>query len=213
MKTQFAPWLAFLLASCGTQPPPEQSPANDSEPFNESEPPPGHVAPDEPPPAEPVTLIAQDLVLAQWAKAANRSRCAPIGFASEGGANGKARPATFSGGWAVAFDRPGLRSAYGIAGSGLIPDDEEPAREQRLRLEKQWPHMHELPALPQPAFAGYGLEGAEPYPADNPEGKGAQSAAYVRVGGQACMYNVWSRISRAHLEHLLENMRMVKTAR
>jgi hypothetical protein len=37
-----------------------------------------------------------------------------------------------------------------------------------------------------------------------------QSVAYVRVGGQDCTYNVWSRISRAHLEALLDNLRLLR---
>ena len=56
----------------------------------------------------------------------------------------------------------------------------------------------------------FGLSGAQAYPADNPQGHGPQSVAYVRVGGQQCTYNVWSRISRTHLETLLDNLRLLR---
>ncbi|WP_199504022.1 COG3650 family protein [Qipengyuania sp. YIM B01966] len=159
--------------------------------------------------ATPAALVAADLVRAEWAKAENRKRCAALAFADDGGAGGTARRANFSGGWAVAFDTAGTRSAYGVAGPGLIPADEADAASQRRRLDDQWVLMRDLPALPQPAFAGYGVEGADGYPPENRSGEGLNSLAYVRVGGQACTYNVWSRLGRAHLEHLLDNLRMV----
>lgn len=153
-------------------------------------------------------LIGEDVARVQWDMAENRAQCAPLALLSDGGMKGKARPAQFGGGWAVAFDLPGVRSAYGFAGPGIIAMDGEADRAQRARLKKQWPHMRALPAVPGPGYAGYGLVGAEPYPAADPQGKGLQSLAYMRVGGQRCTYNVWSRISRAHLETLLDNLRL-----
>ncbi|MEC3912765.1 hypothetical protein U5A82_20500 [Sphingobium sp. CR2-8] len=153
-------------------------------------------------------MIGEDVARAQWDMAENRAQCAPLALLSDGGMRGKARPAQFSGGWAVAFDLPGVRSAYGFAGPGIIAMDSEPDGAQRARLAKQWPHQRTLNALPRPAFAGYGLVGAEPYPAANPQGKGLQSLAYLQIGGQRCTYNVWSRISRAHLETLLDHLLM-----
>ena len=153
-------------------------------------------------------MIGEDVARAQWDMAENRALCAPLALLSDGGAKGKARPAQFSGGWAVAFDLPGVRSAYGFAGPGIIGMDDESDATQRARLTKQWPHMRDLALLPPPAFAAYGLVGAEPYPAANRQGKGLQSLAYVRVAGQRCTYNVWSRISRKHLETLLDNLRL-----
>ena len=47
----------------------------------------------------------------------------------------------------------------------------------------------------------------QPYPADNPDGRGLNSVAYVRVGGERCTYNLWSRLGRAHLEVLLDSLR------
>ena len=159
-------------------------------------------------------LVGADVARAQWTrsddgKSGEKPRCAPLALASAAGANGVPRAADFSGGWGVAFDLPNLRSAYGFAGPGVLPDDEIPAEAQRDRLERQWPYMQALGQLPAPSFAGYGLSGAEPYPEDNPEGHGLQSIAYVHVGGQTCTYNVWSRISRAHLQALLGNLRLL----
>ena len=158
-------------------------------------PPPPSAAPSRSSPAKP-PLVAEAVVLGEWGKADNRASCAP-------------RPADFGGGWGVAFDLPNLRSAYGIAGPGPVAADSAPAEAQSDRLREQWPHFRELTALPQPAFAGYGIEGAVAYPADNPAGRGVNSLAYLRVGGQQCTYNVWSRLGRSHLETLLDALRPV----
>lgn len=160
--------------------------------------------------AQPTPLIGEAIARAQWAKADNRAQCAPLGLLSDGRARGVARSANFSGGWAVAFDLPGMRSAYGFAGPGLLPDDALPDTVQRARLTKQWPSMRDLRGLPAPAYAGYGLVGAQPYPATNPTGKRLESLAYLRIAGQGCTYNVWSRLSRAHLESLLDNLRLLR---
>lgn len=154
-------------------------------------------------------LVAEAVVLGEWQDAANKQDCAPLAFASTGRTRGAPRPATFGGGWGVAFDLPNLRSAYGLAGPGLVAADRAEAELQRERLQEQWPHVLELGELPQPAFAGYGVEGAKAYPEDNPAGRGVNSLAYVRVGGEQCTYNVWSRLGRPHLETLLGALRTV----
>jgi hypothetical protein len=46
---------------------------------------------------------------------------------------------------------------------------------------------------------GYGPEG----------GTGPNWLAYVRIPGQDCLYNVWSRQGRAQLEQLLAQLRFV----
>lgn len=154
---------------------------------------------------------ADRLILNEWRKAENRAHCAPLHFRDSAGAQGTPRPARFSGGWAVAWDQPGRRSAFGLAGVALLPDDAAPAEDHRARLARQWPFMRDLERLPHPAFAGYGVEGAGPYPSENPEGYGLNSLAYVRVGDQTCTYNVWSRLGRAHLEALLESLALLET--
>lgn len=160
--------------------------------------------------AEPTPLIAEHRARTQWAKAENRKACAPLALAKPSDPEGTPRAAYFGGGWGVAFDLPELRSAYGFAGTGLLPDDGASAAMQRARLTKQWPHLRDLKHLPAPSFAGYGQEGAKAYPTDNPDGVGLSSLAYVRIGGQRCTYNVWSKISRAHLLWVLDNLRVVK---
>ena len=93
------------------------------------------------------------------------------------------------------FDLPGLRSAFGIAGTGTAaPTDEELA---------QWPLHLAWPG----GRAGYGLSGRKPYVPDDPDGAGQESLAYLRIDGQGCLYNVWSRLGRAHLELLLRGLR------
>ncbi|WP_422055442.1 hypothetical protein [Sphingomonas sp.] len=201
-----------MLAACGPAPEPERtatpSPAPLATPVADAAtPPPPHFG--APPERRAPGFIAETLIRQEWAKSDNRAKCAPVALTDDGGANGVPRRANFSGGWGVAFDTPGVRSAYGVAGPGLIPIDFDPPYRQTRRLMQQWPEFKELSALQAPSFAGYGLNGAEPYRADNPDGKGDHSAAYVRVHGQTCTYNVWSRISRAHLETLLDGLRLM----
>lgn len=216
------PGLGLLLAACGSAPREDGPPATatsgarpDAAPGvipgpagSGGTPPTARGDPAATRPAAP-GAIAAVLIRREWARAANRDRCAPLGFGSDGGGQGTARRASFSGGWAVAFDRPGLRSAYGIAGAGLLPQDDAPPAEQRRRLRSQWPYFMVLDGLPQPAFAGFGVEGATRYPPGNASGNGLNSLAYVRVGGQSCTYNVWSRLGRAHLEVLLDSLQPV----
>ncbi len=177
-------------------------------PMPLDQPPPPHVAPDEPP-QPPPTPLAASLTRAEWRRAENRASCAAIALTTDGGASATPRRAQFAGGWAIAFDAPQQRSAYGVAGAGLTDADIAAPADQRRRLLGQWPYFAELPTLPGPAFAGYGVVGAMPYPATNADGRGLHSLAYVRIGRERCTYNVWSRISRAHLETLLQSLRML----
>ncbi len=210
---RLAPSLLALLAACQGEPqlaePRQERPAPAPSPVGTPSdvPPPPHLAPDDPPRPEPTPLAAA-LTRAEWRKAENRAACAPIAFTSDAGAPGKARRAQFGGGWGVAFDTPTQRSAYGVAGAGLLDPQDDPAG-QRDRLSRQWPYFVELDALPQPAFAGYGVAGAQPYPAGNPDGRALHSLAYLRIGGQRCTYNVWSHLGRAHLEALLDSLRIL----
>jgi hypothetical protein len=129
-------------------------------------------------------------LLPEWRRAENRATCAPLAPASLGAyPNAVARAATFSGGWAVAWDLPGQRSAFGVAGTGALPDG---------TTYDAWPHRM---AWADGSTAGYGPEG----------GTGPRQLAYLRIPGQACLYNVWSGISREHLEQLLAQLRFVAT--
>ena len=125
----------------------------------------------------------------EWQRAENRHSCALLVPATLGdGAGAKPRAAVFSGGWAVAYDQGSLRSAFGIAGSGTTPDS---------TTYDDWPHRIRWA---DGSSAGYGPEG----------GTGPNQLAYLRVRGQDCLYNVWSRLGVVHLEHLLSQLRFVK---
>ncbi len=129
------------------------------------------------------------MYLSQWSVAQNRATCGLFALAKLGkGAGAVPRAATFSGGWAVAYDLPQKRSAFGIAGTGSLATDPTYA---------DWPNHMEWS---DGSRADYGLEG----------GTGPNNLAYLRIANEGCLYNVWSRISREHLEELLTGIRRVK---
>ena len=124
----------------------------------------------------------------QWQAADNRASCgllAPVALGEGQGATPRA--ATFSGGWAVAYDSPDVRSAFGIAGTGSLATD--PSYDA-WPLRQRWADG---------STAGYGPEG----------GTGPNQLAYLRIAGQRCLYNVWSRLGQQHLEYLLQQLRFV----
>ena len=130
--------------------------------------------------------------VAEWRKAENREACAPLAFATVEHRNAAPRRANFGGGWAVAYDLPKLRSAFGIAGTGLLPGDDNPSDDYQWPNNRRWADGSRV---------GYGPEG----------GTGPNQLAYLRIPGQKCLYNVWSRVSVEHLEQLLESLRFVET--
>jgi hypothetical protein len=165
----------------------------------------GHPGPDtDPPPAPQPTLPtapwaapsipagdAPAVYLAEWRRAGNRTTCAPIAFGHLGGADAaRPRAASFGGGWGVAYDLPELRSAFGVAGTGV---------QATAPTHHEWPHTR---VWADGSTAGYGPEG----------GTGPNQLAYLRIAGQECLYNVWSRLGIAHLETLLEAIRFVEAA-
>jgi len=167
----------LLLAACSSVPAPD-SPATPTLPA---------------PPWSAASLTRSDVpavYATEWQKAENRATCALIAPRSLGaeGPKAAARAATFSGGWAVAYDLPGLRSAFGIAGTGSRASD--PAYDQ-------WPHKK---SWSDGSHVGYGPEG----------GTGPNQLAYLTVAGQDCSYNVWSRLGVTHLESLLNELRLVR---
>lgn len=128
---------------------------------------------------------------AVWREAENRAHCALMAPARLDPARDRdaaPRAATFSGGWAVAYDLPAVRSAFGVAGTGASAWDGG--------VYEEWPHKR---VYADGSVVGYGLEG----------GTGPNWLAYVRVPGQLCLYNVWSRLGKAHLETLLDELRFV----
>jgi hypothetical protein len=126
----------------------------------------------------------------QWQKAENRANCAVIAPRSvgESGADAKPRAANFSGGWAVAYDLPNQRSAFGIAGAGVKAGDAS---------YNKWPYVYEWG---DGSKVEYGPDG----------GTGPNELAYLRIQGQECLYNVWSGLGREHLETLIRELRLVQ---
>jgi len=98
------------------------------------------------------------------------------------------RKATFSGGWSVAYDLPQQRSVFGVAGPGSDAWDPD--------TYAQWPHNV---SWSDGSSAGYGPEA----------GTGPNWLAYVKIPGQQCLYNVWSRRGQSHLEQIIDSLRMV----
>jgi hypothetical protein len=139
-------------------------------------------------PTPPATRLATGAVprvlLAEWRKADNRAGCAPLWF-DDVGASVPIRARYFGGGWGVTVRNP---KRWGVAGAGVIA---EPADLTKWKF-----HRENSAGI----VAGYGLEGFD---------MGPDWLAYVHVPGQTCMYNVWSSLGRAHLEGLLDHLRVV----
>ncbi len=127
-----------------------------------------------------------------WRAAENRASCAllaPARLDPELARRASPRAATFSGGWGVAYDLPERRSAFGVAGTG--------SSAWASGIYDEWPEKR---VFADGSRVGYGPEG----------GTGPNWLAYVRIPGQQCLYNVWSRRDRAHLEELLSQLRFVR---
>lgn len=131
------------------------------------------------------------VVVAQaWSAAENRRSCAPLTFNSvrfSPGPTPRPRIAYFGGGWGVAWDQPGRRSAFGVAGAGVIAREADVLR---------WPTVIRYS---DGSAVGYGLVGD----------RGPGHLAYLRVRGQRCLYNVWSDLGVAHLRRLVGQIRRV----
>jgi len=135
--------------------------------------------------------VVPPVYLSTWRTADNRASCAliaPARLESTLAAPATPRAASFSGGWGVAYDIPEQRSAFGVAGTGTSA--------WASTVYDDWPVKR---MFDDGSRAGYGPEG------------GAQPnwLAYIRIPGQDCLYNVWSRRGRAHLEALIGQLRFV----
>jgi len=137
------------------------------------------------------------VLLSEWRQAENRATCAALAPQTLGDhQDAQPRAVYFSGGWAIAYDKPGLpgrnpdgtfclncgRGAFGIAGTGV---NVEPQDIQRWLQRRVWADG---------STAGYGPTG----------GEGPDYLAYVQVKGQRCLYNIWSFLGQDHLESLLQ---------
>ena len=127
------------------------------------------------------------VLLAEWRKADNRARCAPVWFDDAVVADGQVRARYFGGGWGVTVRDP---RRWGVAGAGVIATPEDVTRWKLQRGNAAG------------VRAGYGLEGFT---------VGPDWLAYVIVPGQSCLYNVWSSRGREHLESLIDHLRVVDT--
>jgi len=163
----------------------------------------------EPPPwAEPkLPAYAAAAIIAEWKKAENRATCAALAFADLGEAEGAVpRRASFSGGWAVAWDKKGSpgksasgggcdtcgRSVIGVAGAGVE------AEGTNFGL---WENQMQFS---DGSHAGYGR-------AKYGGGPGSY-LAYLTVAGQGCLYNIWTELGKEHMELLLRSLRYVTRA-
>ena len=129
--------------------------------------------------------------------AENRSWCAPMVPASAGE---PARAATLAGGWALEFDQrgaPGVRAngnacarcgraAFGVAGTSMSTDE-------AVDIDEAAPLAMFNDGSTQDVIAEDGV-----------------ASATLTVGGQGCVYQVWSFLGEDHLNSLLEELRFVE---
>ncbi|HEY7583476.1 MAG TPA: hypothetical protein VIB78_07660 [Acidimicrobiia bacterium] len=164
--------------------------------------------------APPLAAAEVPVLATVWGEAENREGCA--GLAPSGGIAGATpRPASFSGGWAVAWDAPdgpGMaadgefcadcgRSAVGVAGAGVA------AVEAEVRA---FPNVIEWE---DGSLVGYGVEGSVAGALDDAattSGDSATQLAFLSVAGQDCLYNVWSRRSETELLDVIGRLRFVE---
>jgi hypothetical protein len=129
--------------------------------------------------------------------AENRSWCAPMVPASAGE---PARAATLAGGWSLEFDQrgaPGVRAngnscircgraAFGVAGTSMGTDE-------AVDFDEEAPIAMFNDGSTQDVVAEDGV-----------------ASATLTVGGQGCVYQVWSFLGEDHLNSLLEELRFVE---
>lgn len=129
--------------------------------------------------------------------AENRSWCAPMVPASAGE---PARAATLAGGWSLEFDQrgaPGVRAngnscircgraAFGVAGTSMGTDE-------AVDIDADAPLAIFNDGSTQDVVAEDGV-----------------ASATLTVGGQGCVYQVWSFLGEDHLNSLLEELRFVE---
>ncbi len=140
----------------------------------------------------PILATATDQVyVAEWKKSANHNVCPLLVLPNNADSqllNHSVRRANFSGGWGVAYDIPELRSAYGVANTGIA------APVGHLAI---W---HDYHVYDDGTELTYGREGGNP---------NAQWLAYLTLADNHCQYNIWSKQGKAHLEQLIADLRVV----
>ncbi|MBW2461594.1 MAG: hypothetical protein JRH11_08095 [Deltaproteobacteria bacterium] len=156
--------------------------------------------------AEPVaTSDVPGALVRAWASAENREWCAPLTLGTAG-RGVPVRRADYHGGWAVEFDKRGMpgvdrsgqactdcgRGAYGIAGTAVMVDQEDPLEAEERTLADG--SRVRIETSVDEADLEEGAEG---------------SVATLKIRGQECVYQVWSFSGDAHLQELLEDLRFV----
>lgn len=148
--------------------------------------------PDAPWAVPPVALdsVPPELV-DEWSIAENRMWCSALTIDNPRLVDGyETRAADFGGGWGLVYDAPDLRSAFGVAGAGLVFE---------VELAQRWPNVE---YYADGSIMGYGGEGMDE---SNPRRLGE----FV-VFGQGCMYQVWSELGDEHLMEVVESLRFVE---
>lgn len=129
--------------------------------------------------------------------AENRSWCAPMVPVSAGE---PARAATLAGGWSLEFDQSGApgvrangrscircgRAAFGVAGTSMGTDE-------AVDIDADAPLAVFNDGSTQDVVAEDGV-----------------ASATLTIGGQGCVYQVWSFLGEDHLNSLLEELRFVE---
>ena len=153
--------------------------------------------PDAPWTSAPIAMgAAPEAVMNAWTNADNRGWCAPLVPAGVTGA----RASALDGGWAVEIDQqgaPGIRengepcrrcgrAAFGIAGTSMPVDS----------LNDM-----DTDAAPSPTYA----DGS----ATMVSSEDGVASATISVGGQGCVYQVWSFLGEDHLNEVIEGLRVV----
>jgi hypothetical protein len=147
-------------------------------------------------------------VVAAWQEADNREWCAPL-VPSAGVEGARARRAEYAGGWAVEFDKRGMpgvarngractncgRATFGIAGTALSVDDEDPMEAEELTLTDGSQVRYE-PSMDE----------------EDTDDGAAGHVATIKIRGQNCVYQVWSFAGDEHLGELVRGLRFTRPA-
>ncbi len=128
------------------------------------------------------------VLIDEWRRAENQLWCSGLYPDSLDTGDATIRRAEFAGGWALAWDLPGLRSAFGIAGTG------SPA----------WEDI----GVRMPATVAYGAQ-VVGYGGEGFDDTAQQRLAEFAIPGQLCGYQVWSKLGDAHLLEVIDSLRLV----
>ena len=141
----------------------------------------------------PITTSETDSAYkAEWKKSEIGRKCPLLVLPSTANSHlidRNVRRANFSGGWGVAYDLPDVRSAYGVALSGIS----DPVGKGSI-----WNDYH---VYQDGTELTYGREGGDP---------NGKWLAYLTLGDNYCFYNIWSTQGKSHLEQIISELRVVK---